>query len=94
MRRVGRFPSTTIGLHTQVVRGFLDDSLAIRADASRVDQNSVLHDQAGEVHGFRESLRPFSRHKYFSCCHGICALYAFVCSSAIGIMPKGLRENP
>jgi hypothetical protein len=61
VRRVSRFHSTTIGLHAEGVREFLGNSLPVGADASRVNGNSVLPEQAGQVHGVREILRPFSR---------------------------------
>jgi len=64
VRRVRRFHSTTVGLHAQEVRKFLGNSLAVRAGASR-NGNSVLPEQAGQVRGLREILRPFSsRHSH------------------------------
>jgi hypothetical protein len=60
VRRVRRFLSTTIGLHAQEVREFFGSSLAVRAGASRVNGNSVLPEQAGQVRGLCETLGPFS----------------------------------
>jgi hypothetical protein len=95
VRRVRRFHSTTVGLHSQEVREFLGDSLAVCAGTSRVNGNSVLPEQAGQVHGLREILRPFSRrHIHWSCCDETRKLYALVCDLAIGILPGDLREKP
>jgi hypothetical protein len=50
MRRVGRFDSTTIGFHAQVVSQVPGSSLVVSV-ATVVDGTPVLPDQAGQVHG-------------------------------------------